>query len=133
MNALTPFPDGVGYMDYAWRGLSPVQRAVLRYKAGRGDPSGTARAATYLVLVQRGLLDAHDRTVTARGQALLDWAEPPPLAARAEPTRPDGPGVAGLAGDVPIPDTWRAQLVTMLDPDARLNTGDTPPTALEGP
>lgn len=74
MADLTPFPDGIGFMEYAWDALSTVQEQALRYKAGQVTRPKTARPKTFTVLVAHGLLN-DDWDISPRGRALLDWVD----------------------------------------------------------
>lgn len=71
---LTPFPDGVGYLEHAWAALSATQRrALLDHEA-----MNRARLDTWRVLLNRELVartDAHAIPHrTQRGAALVRWA-----------------------------------------------------------
>ncbi len=74
---LTPFPDGEGYMDFAWDGLTYPQVIALFRAAGRDfNPRQTAGVATWRVLLRHRLVDdAVPRVLTDRGRALVAWVD----------------------------------------------------------
>ncbi len=67
-NGLTPFPDGVGYMENAWRSLTSAQRRALFADIC----PHLHHPATLGVLRKFGLLNGEGYR-TPRGQALFDW------------------------------------------------------------
>ncbi len=71
MAELTPFPDGEGYLEYAWAGMSEP-----RLRAMRGQPLRAINYQTLGGLVSAELVvqDGNTLRVTKRGQDLLDWA-----------------------------------------------------------
>lgn len=73
MPDLTPFPDGVGYMDHAWNSLNELQRHWLLTETGRS----AIKKPTLARLVRMGLL-TEDRETTPRGAALVRWATEDP-------------------------------------------------------
>lgn len=81
MAELTPFPDGQGYLEHAWSGLSAPQRHSLR-AAGRGARPHQLHVATRRSLMGRGLIEWNPDVApgtpaivaTSRGQALIKWA-----------------------------------------------------------
>jgi hypothetical protein len=73
MPELTPFPDGVGYMEHVVSGLTATQEAALAYKAGHGERPRGAKSSTWTVLVGYGLITGHAHELTVRGQDLVDW------------------------------------------------------------
>ena len=73
--ALTPFPDGEGYLDHVWAGLSKMMRYMLGWLDG--TQRLVAPPATLRALCKRGLVfdDQQGRWQrTERGQALIEWA-----------------------------------------------------------
>lgn len=73
---LTPFPDGIGLIDHAWRGLSPTMRRTLTASNDKGRTEGilaAPRMDTLGALRRKGLLD-DDNTITDRGRAVIEWA-----------------------------------------------------------
>lgn len=69
---LTPFPDGEGFFEHAWNGLSYPQKAALSNRTA----SLRLPHRTWDVLRRRQLIEGpdYDTRRTARGQALFDWA-----------------------------------------------------------
>jgi hypothetical protein len=70
MSEPTPFPDGVGYMEYAWSGLSPAQVRVMSDRFARSG----ARQTTLAALRGSGLVTSAGLHLTDRGRALVEWA-----------------------------------------------------------
>jgi hypothetical protein len=72
---LTPFPDGIGYMEYGWDGHSPAQRRVLMWRAGYADePVPFPRSTTWAILRSRGTIAPTSIDITDRGRALVEFA-----------------------------------------------------------
>ena len=74
MSELTPFSDGIGYMENAWSGLSDPQQESLFNAATYG--AATGRATTRDVLRRYELIDQRDR-LTERGRDLIAWVKAP--------------------------------------------------------
>ena len=75
MSDLTPFPDGVGYLDHAWGGLSNTMRRALATARDADNSSRGIHSATRDALRGRSLLIAGlPWTLSERGRALIDWA-----------------------------------------------------------
>jgi len=69
------FPDGQGYMNIAWNGLTRAQRLGLlaAWRVGAtGDPEGIGGIPTCRVLRSYGLI-TDDRRITQRGIDLVTW------------------------------------------------------------
>jgi hypothetical protein len=73
MAELTPFPDGQGYLEHAWSGLSETMRYAL---ADVTQADTRMHPTTRQALDRRGLLDHSGRhmELSDRGQALIKWA-----------------------------------------------------------
>jgi hypothetical protein len=68
---LTRFPDGEGYLEHAWDGLSGPQVFALRFIGHPG--MGKIRVDTLRVLRRNGLVTGDQRT--PRGDDLIAWAK----------------------------------------------------------
>ncbi len=68
---LTPFPDGEGYIDHAWRRLSARQRDVL---VGDPPPPAWVHHGVLKAMRRKGLLD-DNYELSERGEWTRAWAE----------------------------------------------------------
>lgn len=73
---LTPFPDGIGYMEFGWDGHSPAQRRVLMWRAGyAAEPARFPKSRTWAILRSRGTISPSPSIdITDRGRALVEFA-----------------------------------------------------------
>ncbi len=72
---LTPFPDGVGYLEYGWSSLSEAQVQMLVAASKRGTGKAFGRITTVRALRRFELLDDdRDPRITERGRDLVAWA-----------------------------------------------------------
>jgi hypothetical protein len=72
---LTPFPDGVGYLEYGWDNLSEAQIQMLVAASKRGGGKAYGRITTVRALRRFELLDHDiDPRITQRGRDLVEWA-----------------------------------------------------------
>lgn len=75
MSTLTPFPDGVGYLEYGWNNLTEAQLQTLLPASRRESGKAYGRITTVRALRRYELLDDdRDPHITQRGRDLVEWA-----------------------------------------------------------